>query len=110
MIVVQLDPGALAVAVTAVAPQADLQVVRIGCIPFPAHIAEDHGLVVDIIHDQVEPVYHSMKGWAKDLTGLTSHDELPEELNQYIRFLEVELNVPITIVSVGPDRNQTLFR
>jgi adenylosuccinate synthase len=51
-----------------------------------------------------------MKGWIKDLTGLTSINDLPKELNDYITYLEQELKTPITIVSVGPDRNQTLFR
>ena len=54
--------------------------------------------------------YITMKGWDKDLTQLSSIDELPEELVAYILFLEKELEVPITIVSVGPDRTQTLFR
>ena len=47
---------------------------------------------------------------AKDLTGLSSIEELPEALNSYIEYLEAELEVPITIVSVGPDRTQTLHR
>ena len=54
--------------------------------------------------------YITMKGWDKDLTQLSSVDELPAELVAYILFLEKELEVPITIVSVGPDRTQTLFR
>ena len=46
----------------------------------------------------------------QDLRNLESIDELPENLNKYIQFLENELNIPIVIVSVGPDRKETLFR
>ena len=51
-----------------------------------------------------------MKGWAKDLTKMSSEEELPENLMDYIKFLEAELEVPIKIVSVGPDRTQTIHR
>ena len=69
----------------------------------------DH-LPFDIDAKYVEPVYKTLKGWNADLTGLRSIDELPKELEQYIHYLEEALQVPITIVSVGPDRSQTLFR
>lgn len=51
-----------------------------------------------------------LKGWEADLTGMTEASELPENLNKYIEFLEEELQLPITIVSVGPDRKQTIIR
>ena len=54
--------------------------------------------------------YTSLPGWDKDLTGLSNISQLPSELNNYITFLEKELEVPITVVSVGPDRTQTLMR
>ncbi len=54
--------------------------------------------------------YTSLPGWDKDLTGLSNISELPSELNNYIMYLEKELEVPITVVSVGPDRTQTLMR
>lgn len=69
----------------------------------------DH-LPFDIDAKYVEPVYKTLKGWNADLTGLRSIDQLPKELEQYIHYLEEVLQVPITIVSVGPDRSQTLFR
>ena len=69
----------------------------------------DH-LPFDIDAKYVEPVYKTLKGWNADLTGLRSIDQLPKELEQYIHYLEEALQVPITIVSVGPDRSQTLFR
>ena len=60
--------------------------------------------------ENVTPVYTEMKGWDKDLTELYSQNEFPKELNDYIDFLEKELEVPIKIVSVGPDRKQTIHR
>lgn len=62
------------------------------------------------INAGTEPVYVELPGWQTDLTGMTSEDEFPEELNNYLSFLEEELGVPITIVSVGPDRAQTILR
>jgi len=58
----------------------------------------------------VSPIYTEMKGWAKDLTKLNRSEELPDTLMDYITFLEKELEVPIKIVSVGPDRTQTIHR
>ncbi|MEL6483409.1 MAG: adenylosuccinate synthase [Bacteroidota bacterium] len=60
--------------------------------------------------DAVTPVYTEMQGWAEDLTKMTSAATLPKALNDYIAFLEKELSVPIKIVSVGPDRLQTIHR
>lgn len=60
--------------------------------------------------ENIAPIYTELKGWAKDLTALTSASDLPPALNDYIAFLEKELNVPIKIVSVGPDRSQTIHR
>ena len=64
----------------------------------------------DIDSLNITPVYKAMKGWATDLTGLTDMADAPKEFMDYITYLEQELNVPITIVSVGPDRKQTLMR
>jgi len=60
--------------------------------------------------ENVTPVYSEMDGWKEDLTKMTSADQLPKALNAYIDFLEKELEVPIKIVSVGPDRTQTILR
>ncbi|WP_350287486.1 adenylosuccinate synthase [uncultured Croceitalea sp.] len=67
-------------------------------------------LPYNIEAEYVTPIYKEMKGWDKDLTKLKSEDEFPETLNEYIAFLESALNVPIKIVSVGPDRTQTIHR
>ncbi len=60
--------------------------------------------------ENVQPIYIDLKGWSKDLTGLTNVNDMPKELMDYILFLEQELETPITVVSVGPDRKQTLIR
>ena len=60
--------------------------------------------------ENVQPIYTEMKGWQADLTGMTTYDELPSELKKYIEFIEKELEVPIKVVSVGPDRTQTITR
>ena len=60
--------------------------------------------------ENVQPIYKEMKGWQADLTGMTNYEELPSELKEYIEFIEKELEVPIKVVSVGPDRTQTITR
>ncbi len=67
-------------------------------------------LPYNIEQENVSPIYTEMSGWAQDLTAITSSGNIPENLNVYIKFLEKELEVPITIVSVGPDRTQTIHR
>ena len=62
------------------------------------------------LSDGAEPVYVELPGWKTDMTAVQSEDEFPEEFNAYISFLEEELEVPIKIVSVGPDRAQTIIR
>jgi adenylosuccinate synthase len=62
------------------------------------------------LSDGAEPVYVELPGWKTDMTKMQNEDEFPEEFNAYISFLEEELEVPIKIVSVGPDRDQTIIR
>jgi adenylosuccinate synthase len=62
------------------------------------------------LNDGAEPVYVELPGWKTNMTGMQSEDEFPEEFNAYLSFLEEELEVPIKIVSVGPDREQTIIR
>lgn len=62
----------------------------------------------EIITHQAEPILEEIAGWKQDLTGITSEGEIPEALKNYISYLEKALEVPITILSVGPDRKQTL--
>jgi adenylosuccinate synthase len=64
----------------------------------------------DISPDLVKPIYQEIKGWNIDLTGMRDIAELPDELIAYTEYLEELLEVPITVISVGPDRTQTLVR
>jgi len=57
---------------------------------------------------EVKPVFTEMAGWKTDLTGVREKEQFPKELNDYIRFLEKELQVPVKYVSVGPDREQII--
>ncbi len=59
---------------------------------------------------ELKPVYVTMPGWKTDMTKIKSETEFPEAFRNYIAFLEKELETPITIVSVGPDREQTIVR
>lgn len=67
-------------------------------------------LPYNIEPENVVPIYTELKGWKEDLTKMTDESQLPKALIDYILFLEKELNVPIKIVSVGPDRTQTIHR
>jgi adenylosuccinate synthase len=58
----------------------------------------------------VEPVYESMPGWSEDISGCTRYEDLPRATRDYIGRIEEILGIPVSIVSVGPDRDQTIFR
>jgi len=60
--------------------------------------------------DDIEVVFDELPGWKQDLTGIKNEADFPKELSDYIAYLEKELQVPIKIVSVGPDREQTIIR
>jgi adenylosuccinate synthase len=62
------------------------------------------------IEHGIEPVYQELKGWQTDMTRFTSEDQFPQEFSDYIAFLEEQLATPITIISIGPDREQTILR
>ncbi len=64
----------------------------------------------DINHKSISPKYIEVAGWEQDLTQINSADKLPKKFMDYIHFLERELKIPIKIVSVGPDRKQTIMR
>ena len=64
----------------------------------------------DVNDLDITPIYIEMKGWKEDLTSLKRYEDSPEALKNYVLFLEKELNVPISLVSVGPDRQQTLLK
>ncbi len=79
------------------------------CVAYKINGQETEEFPFDI-SEGVEPVYIEMPGWKTDMTRMTSEDEFPEEFNAYVNFLEEELGVPVKIVSVGPDREQTIIR
>ena len=60
--------------------------------------------------ENIKPIYTEFKGWKEDLTHMTKASQLPDTFMEYVEFLEKELNVPIKMVSVGPDRKQTILR
>ena len=62
------------------------------------------------IQSSIIPKYESHKGWKADLTGISGEDQLPEELHDYMSYIEKNTGLPITILSVGPDRKQTISR
>jgi adenylosuccinate synthase len=66
------------------------------------------GFPYDLDPEFIRPVYVDLPGWNCDLTGLQHADEMPEALRRYIAFIEAAVHVPVTLLSVGPDRGQTL--
>jgi len=67
-------------------------------------------LPYNIEPENITPIYTDFKGWNEDLTEMSDVSQFPDALNAYIEYLEKELELPITIVSVGPDRKQTIIR
>jgi len=67
-------------------------------------------LPYDLVDSPVEPIYETIKGWNCSLEGITDYDQLPPELKYYVEYLENILQVPINIVSTGPDRTETIFK
>lgn len=67
-------------------------------------------LPFDFLDRDLVPVYSELKGWHKDISQLSSINEIPYQLSEYIKFIEEEMSIPISIVSVGADRKQTLIR
>ena len=62
------------------------------------------------IETGIEPIYEELPGWKTDMTQFTSEDQFPKQFSDYIKFLEKELETPIKIISIGPDRAQTIVR
>ena len=80
------------------------------CTSYIYKSAEIFHLPFNIEEENVSPVYTEFKGWKEDLTAISDSKNLPNEFNSYVAFIENYLNLPITIVSVGPDRKQTIIR
>lgn len=76
---------------------------------------KEDGTIIDnlpfeMAHEDVRPIYKTIPGWNCSLSGVTAYDEFPVELRDYVDYLEKELSTPIRMVSVGPDRKQTIMR
>lgn len=87
----------------------DFQTIK-ACVAYKVNGVETEDFPFDIDSVDVEPVYTELPGWNTPMSHMKSEDEFPEEFNQYLSFLEAELGVNISIVSVGPDREQTIER
>jgi len=64
----------------------------------------------DLTDTHVEPIYKQFKGWACSLEGMRKFDQIPTELSDYVTYLEAELQVPISFISTGPDREEIILR
>jgi len=64
----------------------------------------------DIVDSEVKPVYEELDGWNCSLDDINSFDDMPQALKNYITYIEDKMGVPINLVSVGPDRTQTILR
>lgn len=79
------------------------------CVAYKVNGVETRDFPYDIERN-IEPVYKELPGWNTDMTRHTSESEFPQAFKDYIRFLETELETPIKIISIGPDREQTIER
>ena len=79
------------------------------------HYRRENGEIIDrlpfeMVEEKLEPVYKTVSGWNCSLADVTSYEDFPVELKGYVSYLEEELKTPIKMVSVGPDRKQTIMR
>ena len=79
------------------------------CVAYKCNGEETRDFPFDI-EKGIEPVYQELKGWKTDMTRMTSEEQFPQAFKDYVDFLEKELETPITIISIGPDREQTIIR
>ena len=61
------------------------------------------------VNEQLEPVFKEFKGWKEDISKINSFDKLPKEFTDYLKYIENEVNVPIKVISVGPNRDETII-
>jgi len=80
------------------------------CVAYKVNGVETRDFPFSIEEGSIEPVYVDIPGWKTPMTAITSEKQFPRAFSDYIHFLEKELATPITIVSVGPDRTQTIER
>jgi adenylosuccinate synthase len=78
------------------------------CTSYKSGAKEFHEIPFDNI--LFEPVYIEMEGWKEDISNIREFNKLPGNLKKYIKFIEDQTGIPVTLVSVGPDREETIFR
>lgn len=64
----------------------------------------------DLCDEEVKPIYKTFKGWVTSLDGMRAYDEIPAELKEYVEYIEQEVQVPVTFISTGPDREALVIR
>ena len=79
------------------------------CVAYKQNGVQIDHFPYDIVNG-IEPVYVEMEGWKTDMAAMTSEEQFPKAFNDYVAFLEKELETPICIISIGPDRDQTIIR
>lgn len=79
------------------------------CVAYRKNGEVMHNFPYDI-EKGIEPIYEEMPGWQTDMTQMTSESQFPDAFKAYVNFLEEQLQTPITIISIGPDRAQTIIR
>lgn len=80
------------------------------CVAYKINGEETTQFPFSIDENAIEPVYVTLPGWKTDMTRFKSESEFPQAFSEYVKFLEKELETPITIISIGPDREQTIER
>ncbi|MBL7927856.1 MAG: adenylosuccinate synthase [Bacteroidia bacterium] len=78
------------------------------CTSYQWNGKQSETLPFDVVYNTPQPVYENMEGWKEDITGMENKNDFPGGLNDYIRFIESKTGLPVSIVSVGPDRKQTI--
>lgn len=79
------------------------------CVAYKQHGKQIDHMPFDL-SDDITPIYKELPGWKTDMTKFTDESQFPKEFNDYITFLEAQLETPIKIISIGPDREQTIVR
>ena len=80
------------------------------CTSYNINGIETQTLPFDLNLENIEPIFKTFKGWSEDISKITREEELPIELLEYVSFIEEFIKVPIKLISVGPDRSETIYR
>ena len=80
------------------------------CTAYNIDGIETDTLPFDLNLGNIKPIYKSFKGWTEDISKITKEQELPIEVHNYVSFIEEFVGVPIKLISVGPDRSETIYR